>query len=301
MQQYLVFDIGGTDLKYAIIDRSGKLILKAKQPTQKDSLSQFVQELQVIITQYAGQISGIAISVPGKVHHPDEMIEFGGMLPILNRVRLSDYLDTTVPIVVENDGKAATLAELWQGNLRAVNNGVVLVLGTAVGGGIVLNHHLIRGSHDQAGELSFMKAGQKFTPLEMFGAQGSAVRIIKEISQKLGLPTLTDGVAVFDAIKAGNRVATTIFDHYCYQIATLIQNIQSVIDVERYVVGGGISAQASVVENINRQLDRLRANNSMISSTLQRPEVVTSQFHNLANSYGALYQLIQETELSKNG
>lgn len=301
MQTYLVFDIGGTDLKYALINRNGELIFSEKQPTMTASLELFIQQLQQIVDRYLSRISGIAISVPGKVHHPDDLIQFGGMLPFLNGVKLSDYIRASVPIVVENDGKAATLAELWQGKLKAVNDGVVLVLGTAVGGGIVLNHQLIRGSHDQAGELSFMKAGTEFSPLQMFGAKGSAVQMIQQISKQLKLENFTDGPAVFAAINNGQPVAVQLFTAYCYQIATLIQNVQSVIDVERYVIGGGISAQPIVTETINSQLDKLRANNTMISDTLQRPEIVASKFHNLANSYGALYQLIQETESVTNG
>ncbi|MFD1420222.1 ROK family protein [Lactiplantibacillus songbeiensis] len=299
MRKYLVFDIGGTDLKYAIINRQGTLIVSGKIPTIKTSLAAFIQSLQAIIDRYVTVISGIAVSVPGKVQHPQEVIEFGGMLPFLDGVQLSQLLKAPVPLIVENDGKAATLAELWRGNLKAVNNGAVLVLGTAVGGGIVLNHQLVRGTHDQAGELSFMKAGTTFAPTEMYGAKGSAVGMIKAIATAIGLPDITDGPAVFAALTAGDVTAWTIFNQYCDQIAGLIQNVQAVVDVDTIVIGGGIAVQPLVTATINAAFDRLRAASPMIRDTLARPKIMTSHYHSMANLYGALYQLLLETETIK--
>lgn len=296
MRKYLVFDIGGTDLKYAIINQAGTLIVVGKTPTIKTSLPAFIQSLQTIIDQYATAINGIAVSVPGKVQHPEETIQFGGMLPFLNGVKLADYLKTTVPIVVENDGKAATLAELWRGDLKAVNNGMVLVLGTAVGGGLVINHQLVRGSHDQAGELSFMSAGSTFAPTDMYGAKGSAVGMINAIASALGLPDQNDGPAVFQALTTGQATALAIFNRYCQQIAGLIQNVQTVVDVDRFVIGGGIAAQPLVAATINQAFDQLRADSPMIEHTLTRPEIVTSRYHGQANLFGALYQLLLTTE-----
>lgn len=296
MHNYLVFDIGGTDLKYAIINQAGALTVSGKTPTVKTSLSAFIQSLQNIINQYETAISGIAVSVPGKIQHPQEVIQFGGMLPFLNGVKLADYLTTTVPIVVENDGKAATLAELWRGNLKTVNNGMVLVLGTAVGGGLVLNRQLVRGSHDQAGELSFMSAGATFAPTEMYGAKGSAVSMINAVATALGLPDQDDGPAVFKALTAGNLTALSIFNDYCQRIAGLIQNVQTVVDVDCFVIGGGIAAQPLVTTTINAEFDQLRQASPMIRDTLTRPQIVTSRYHGQANLYGALYQLLLTVE-----
>lgn len=96
------------------------------------------------------------MAVPGKVDHHDETIYGGGALQFLDQVNLPAALQLAVPISVENDGKAAALAELWLGNLKNVQNGAAVVLGTGVDGGLILNGQLYAGSHFQAGELSFM-------------------------------------------------------------------------------------------------------------------------------------------------
>ncbi|ETY72732.1 ROK family protein [Lactiplantibacillus fabifermentans] len=301
MEKYLAIDIGGTDVKYAIIDREGHQWVLNKMRTVTTSLAAFVTQLQRLVDHYQDEISGIAISVPGRVQHPTDRIDFGGSLPFLNGVCLADELTAVVPIVVENDGKAATLAELWHGELKAVNNGLVLVLGTAVGGGLVLNHQLVRGDHDQAGELSFMTSGSQFTPQLMYGSQGSAVAMIETIAETIHLASRDDGPAVFDALTAGNQEALAIFTTFCRRIATLIQNVQTLVDVHTVVIGGGIAAQPLVTQTINTELDQLRLASPLMAATLSRPHVVTSHYQSRANLYGALYQLLLTTNAIKVG
>ena len=64
---------------------------------------------------------------------------------------LKDNID--VNVTIENDGKCAALAELWCGELSNVENGAVVVLGTGIGGGIIINGKLHKGSHFSAGEV----------------------------------------------------------------------------------------------------------------------------------------------------
>lgn len=155
------------------------------------------------------------MAVPGKVDHHDETIYGGGALQFLDQVNLPAALQLAVPVSVENDGKAAALAELWLGNLKNVQNGAAVVLGTGVGGGLILNGQLYAGSHFQAGELSFMVLDTDLSnPEHWLGSQGSAVRMIERIATVLGLPDKHDGKAVFEAINQGDRRALPIFSAY---------------------------------------------------------------------------------------
>ncbi|ETY72926.1 ROK family protein [Lactiplantibacillus fabifermentans] len=298
MSKYLVFDIGGTNIKYGIINRSGQLIEKHRFKTPTESLAAFLAPIQQLIDQYQGQYDGLAFSIPGKVRHPDEIIYGGGSLPFLDRQRLADHLSvpTGVPVMVENDGKAAALAELWLGNLKDCQNGVALVLGTGVGGGLVLNGQLFSGSHFQAGELSFMLSDTDETMTGMLGLRGSAVAMIEQIATELKLVDHHDGLKVFEAINAGEPTAVKIFTAYCHTIALTIQNMQSVIDVERYVIGGGISAQPIVASTIRSEYLKLYHGLPIIETTLTAPAIMTGKFSNDANLYGALYHLLQSLE-----
>lgn len=287
--RYLVFDVGGTKVKYGLIDRAGRLFEKDSITTAHD-LDSFIGSLQKVIDTYQGRFTGIAFSVPGRVSHDDGLIYGGGSLPFMDHKSLSNLLRTDVPITVENDGKSAALSELWLGNLKGIANGAAIVLGTGVGGGIIMNHQLVYGSHFQAGEVSFLVSNSKklnYDNLE--GSSGSAVKMINTCAEKLGLPDKDDGKAVFEEINQGNPLVKPIFDEYCRNIAILIHNIQSILDLDRYVIGGGISAQPLVTQTINRIYTSLGKELPIIEATLSKPQIVNSKFKNDANLYGALY------------
>lgn len=292
MKKILVFDIGGTNLKYTIMTPQRALLVKGSVATPTAGLPQFIAMLQKIIGQYAQEIAGIAISLPGQVDLLTQQVHFGGTLPFLDGVNFAEQLQTTLPIALENDGKAATLAELWCGALAQQNSGAVVVLGTAVGGGIVLNRQLIYGSHQQAGEFSFMQSDPGTTMQSTFGDQSSAVQMIKAAAQKLDLVDETNGLQVFQAINAHDSRVWPLFKQFCRSVALMIHNVQTIIDGDCYVISGGISAQPIVGATINAEFDQLRQDNAVFAATLSRPKIVTSQFHNDANLYGALYHFI---------
>jgi len=295
MKTYLAFDIGGTKLKYALINDQGQLLKKYSENTVKTSQVEFLKRFNEIIQKFQAQISGIGISVPGKINVSDQSISFGGSLPFLDGLSFSRSLDTKLPIFVENDAKAATLAEIWQGSLIDVNNGVMLVLGTAIGSGIVLNHQLIYGSNQQAGEVSFMSCG-KFDMASLMGGRSSAVGLIHDIAKHYELEDIDDGPKVFELIKNNDSYAEKRFQEFCRNVALLIHNMQTVLDVDRYVIGGGISRQKIVVEGINKAFDKLRAESDFVNNTLMKPQIVSSKLYNAANLYGAISRFEMGTE-----
>ncbi|WP_249879072.1 ROK family protein [Niallia circulans] len=136
-KNYLAFDIGGTYLKYALINSAGTIIERNKIPTPKQGLEYFKLEIELIIQKYQEQIKGIAFSCPGKIDQNNKTIHFGGSLPFLDGVQLTKALKIRedVPISIENDGKSAALAEMWIGQLKDVSEGAAIVLGTGIGGG----------------------------------------------------------------------------------------------------------------------------------------------------------------------
>lgn len=289
---YLAIDIGGTNVKYGLIDHAGNLIEKNQQVTVSTSLEDFLAQMRAIIKPFANQIKGVGISVPGKVNHQDETIYGGGALTFLDKINLPQALNLAVPVTVENDGKAAALAELWLGNLHDVKNGAAVVLGTGVGGGLVLNGELFSGTHFQAGELSFITYDPKLQFENIQGFRGSAVRMIERVARELNLANQHDGLRVFEAINQRQGPAWDIFETYATEVALLIHNVQAVVDLERVVIGGGISAQAIVAETIKTVYDKMLASNPVFANTLTPVEITASKFANDANLYGAIYHLL---------
>ncbi|KRN27955.1 hypothetical protein IV38_GL001795 [Lactobacillus selangorensis] len=297
--KYLAIDVGGTNLKYGLIDRSGQLIKNGRVTTPRDCLASFIEQVNRVVDDLHTQIKGIAFSTPGTVEQTTQTIHCpDAELPYLDTVCLQDQLAKYhIPVGIENDGKCAALAELWIGNLADVQNGAAIVLGTCVGGGIILNNHLWAGRHRNGGEVSFMPSNQQdYSNDGLFGYTCSAVRMIKKIAHQLHITPETDGEAVFEAINAHDPVAWPIFETYCQQVASLILNMQTVLDLDRFVIGGGISAQPIVVDEINRAYDAILARRDWVRLTIARPEIMATKYRNDANLYGALYNLLNQLD-----
>lgn len=299
MRNYLSIDIGGTNLKYGVIDHSGNLLFKQKlpTPTKKDD---FLATFKQIVSKYHRQIGGVAISVPGQVDSQKGIVYHGGSLPFLDQLNFQQLIQADfgeLPVGVENDGKAGALAELWLGVLQSHPNSAAVILGTGVGGGIILNNQLLPGCHFQAGELSFMVNNYRLVGNDkLVGMSCSAVEMIEEIATKLNLPDKKDGIAVFEQLSQQESVAWKIFRGYCRRVTYLILNIQSVIDLTTYAIGGGISSQPLLVKTINEEYDKMLLELPLVKQTLTRPQIKKAKFENSANLYGALYGLLQKLD-----
>lgn len=292
MKNYLSIDIGGTKIKYAELDHAGNIITKGKVDSSHDK-DEFLAIIDKIVAQYSAKgTRGVAFCAPGKIEHTK--IHFGGALPFLDGIDFAQrYKDLNAPIAVINDGKASVLAENWLGSLKGMKNCAAITLGTAVGGGIIANGRLLNGAHFQAGEFSFLKLKTDGNKMDNFsGYVASAVGMIQRINEKLGNPDKKDGLAAFKAINDGNPDALKIFQDFCKLIVSVIIDIQAVVDLDAIAIGGGISAQPIVVQEINKQYDKLYEDNSLVKMTLTRPQILDAKFKNDANLYGALYNLL---------
>ncbi|WP_045798514.1 ROK family protein [Streptococcus equinus] len=286
MKKYLALDIGGTYIKYGLVDETGKISDKNKIKTP-DNLRGFILQVGKIIDSNH-EIAGIGISTPGRVDKG--IIYFGGSVPYLDEIPLKTVFESeySLPVTIINDGKAAALAEHLFGSLQNIQNGAVLVLGTAVGGGLIINGKLLLGSRGQAGEVSFMVENMSAIPEErMVGENCSAVAFVRRASEVLGLET-PDGFTVFGSLKERDVRTLPLFEMYCRSIAVAIVNLQSVLDLDKVALGGGISAQPLLIKEVKRQYSLFLIEHEALAQTLNWPEIVKTKFGNDANLLGAV-------------
>ena len=299
MKKYLTFDIGGTNLKYALVDENGQILEKDRIKTNAEDLDAFMESMYQVADKYQDAFSGIAVCAPGKIDTENKIIYFGGALPFLDGLNLQETLGQKygVPISVENDGKTAALSEQWLGELRGVDTGVAITLGTGVGGGIIVNNRILHGWTFQAGELSWMITNSGIGVKNMAAYTGvscSAVNMIKKVNLATGNKDLDDGLSAFEAINIGDLRAMAIFKRYCRNVAIMIINIQTVINASKFVIGGGISNQKILIDEIDNQLHKILDNNPMIGKQMIVPVVVSAKHGNDSNLYGALYSLLRK-------
>ena len=292
----LAIDFGETQVKSALV--SEQFAIEKSLPTQSSpqTLEQAIDVIDQIVTSVEVDLSGIAISVPGTVDTEEGVIYHGGLLRFFHGFRIKEVLEAKyhLPVMALNDGKAAALAELATGHLKGVTNGAALVLGSGLGGGIIINGKLFQGSHFQAGELTFLLPLQmeKLDPSLMQETTLSAIGLITKVNEILASLDLKDGLLAFKAINAKKEAVYPIFETYCRNLAITILNLQTIFDMETFVLGGGISAQSILIEEVNRQFDKVHHEIDFIGKIIKRPKIVACH-HNGTNLIGAAYFLKQ--------
>lgn len=156
--KYLVIDIGGSFIKYALMDEAYNVMTTDQLSTPKEGREALIEAIGGLYDQFAGEIGGMALAAPGIIDSENGYFYTGGALRYNEGFAMKEALLRRCPtrIHIENDGKCAAMAEAELGSLSDVENGVVLVLGTMIGGGIIAGGKLYKGSHFSAGEVSFV-------------------------------------------------------------------------------------------------------------------------------------------------
>ena len=134
----LCIDVGGTAIKYALIDDARNLNNHGEVPTPTDNTEHYLEVLEGICRQFNGQIRGVAMSVPGIIDSENGICITAGWLHYANGLHLGEELTkrTGLPVSVMNDAKAAGLVEAAWGSLSNCKDSVVILIGSGIGGGI---------------------------------------------------------------------------------------------------------------------------------------------------------------------
>jgi len=296
MKKYIVFDIGGSAVKCALMDRNG-ILEKHKFNTPKDSLRKLIDSMKDVIHQYSHVISGVAISMPGVIRPEDGMVIHGGAISYFKGNSIKSILEeeTEYTIEIENDSKSAAQGEIWQGNFKDVQSGVMLTLGTGVGGAIVFDGEVVRGHHQGAGEFSYIRTDRHHPHRnsDTFGFTGSTVELVERASEVTSsfIPKENfTGEMLFDHIREGNTELRKVVEDFADDLATQIASLQTVLDPELFVIGGGMSQQDLFIEIIQERMHAFYEQDVIPGF---EPKIVQSHLGNDANLYGALYHYLK--------
>ena len=301
MKQYLVLDIGGTFIKYALMGEDGSFLENGKVPSPMDSLESLLDAVAAVGEKFRGQYEGAAVSMPGRIDTRTGVAHTGGAFDFIQDTPAGQLFAGRLgcPVTVANDAKCAANAEAWTGALAGTANGAVLVLGTGTGGGIVLNHRIWMGRTFAAGELSFLPVRFDKTGKTMMNdvrsdgsdwmwvQYASATGLLRAYARRKGIPVEgLDGLQFFAAYDAGEPEAAEALAFFGEMTAAGIYAVQSVLDLEKYAIGGGISARPEVTGIIRAKLDEIYA--AVPFTAFGKPEIVRCRYGNDANLIGAL-------------
>ena len=304
----LAIDIGGTFIKFGLVDDDFRICNQSKEPTPT-TIDDFWQTLESIVSSFENEISGIAIACPGEINSKRGFVFKGGLIPYLTAIPLGTRLSKIfqLPVKVINDADAAALAEARYGSLQDLDCGAALVLGTGVGLGIVSQGELLsplsvaqylRAPSPQSMSqtaLPFQWTLFKHALFSLVDNKGSAVGFVHEASQILGLEQ-DDGLAVFSALDENHsEQLNRLFKDYCHEIAVLILNLQSFFKLDRVVIGGGISRQNSLIEGVVNAYEELFNERSELG--FEPITIQACHFHNDSNLLGAASYFTSENAL----
>lgn len=320
---YLIYDIGGTFVKYAWMTKHGQIEDKGRFPTRNcegDTVADFVESLGEIYDKYKEKdIEGIALSLPGLIDVENNIVRNGGGIKYLKNANLGELLKArcdNIPIAMENDGKCAALAEVWMGNAKGCKNAAVVILGTGIGGGIVVDGHVLHGNHLCAGEFSYNFADSfkrsdldrladldSITDMEeeyeklpfLWSTTYSTRAFCYKVAMAKGLnPKETNGEMIYKWAEEGDPITLELLEDFYFTTAKYLFNVFTAVDPDIILLGGGISAQPAFVEGVKRYVNKLKTI-SMISSFIN---VDVCKFGSDSNLLGALYTFRQMYDIN---
>lgn len=264
--RFLGLDLGGTNIKVAVIEKDGqtwKVINEEDVPTEADKgPAHVVSRLAEIAArkqkEFTG-LSGVGVAVPG-LFNSDGTIELFPNLPgawrgfqALEPVRSA----TNLPTAIINDARAFTLGEAIMGAALGKRTVACFVMGTGVGGGVVIDGKIHLGASGAAGEIAHQII--KFDgPLCGCGAQGCAEPLTNSAAIAKLAGTKTAEEAYKNAL-AGDEKAIAAFKEVAYWIAITLTNIMVVLAPDTIVIGGGVAQSGDILLNEIRTAMHTRA------------------------------------------
>ena len=294
-------DLGGTAIKGGIVDHQGTIQKERMVKTQSQlGYAQVLNDLVVLIKelhQLSSAETEVGIGIPGILSADGATVVSCPNLNWKNRPLKQDLESClSLEVLLVNDATAACIAEAAFGSTRDKKNSVMLTLGTGVGGGVIINEHVIFGAHGVASEVGHMIMEENFYDcncgkngcLETFA---SATALIRYCQKQLDEGTESvlrtiknfDARDIFEFAKAGDVLALAAVNRLTRYLGWAIANISDLIDPEVFTIGGGLSGAGEFL------LERIKTETKsrLTYPASATPEIVLATFRNEAGMVGA--------------
>ncbi len=307
MKELLIgIDLGGTNVKLGLVDVDGNIIASRSFPTQveqgpQDLIERIAHHSFDLLQKYKYSIDRVlcaGIGSPGPLSVDQGQLYKCANLPGYDNFKMRAKLSKALkkPAVLHNDANAACWGEFWMGTGRNVTDMVMFTLGTGIGGGIIYNGELIRGSDDNGAELGHIiiihngrlcNCGQKGCIEAYASANQTALRAeeairnnptstLKTIWDTNGKLTCKD---VFDHAINGDPTAKRITEETAQYLALICVNMLHTTEPQLVVFAGGM------IEAGNYLLDMIRSYFKELVWNL-KPEPMAIEYASLGGDAG---------------
>lgn len=262
---FLAVDIGGTKIAVGLIDNVGHILAYDQGLTcqigPQEGIQQIISMLDSIVNQQKieiEQITAIGIGIPAVLEPETDRVIWAPNLNGWKNIDLRGAIEAYfhVPVYIEYDGHAAVLGEWWIGSGRTYHTLVDIIIGTGVGGGMILNGKLFRGNNRLAGATGWFQHSINEKKTSANGCWESRIsgpaitRRAKEITRTdkglMWMNSATKGQftskTLFELAKQGDQAALQLCNQIADEIGMGIANVVSMINPQLVILGGGVGS-----------------------------------------------------------
>jgi len=268
-------DLGGTNLKAALVDRDEGIVERMKRPTEADQGAEHIQDqiaaiaADLIDAAPTRSVSGIGIGAPGAVNwerttvsKPPNFEDWGS---VNLRSSLQSRLSKSLSIIVENDANVAALGSAFYGAGQHTDSFIMVTLGTGVGGGIIYQNKIFRGSTGGAAEIGHMTIDYE-GPYAKSGVSGAIEGYLGQAflaqharDRLVNYPdstvrNLVDGDleqisprVLYEAANQGDELAQDVLAWAGHKLGCVLGSTVNLLDIRTIVVGGGVSGAGDYI------------------------------------------------------
>ncbi len=253
----LAIDLGGSKFIVGLVDNRGNVLQSHREewsdPSDGDAVTkQFMSVVGRVLEKSARyEIAAAGLVVPGFADTDS------GVIVSMSLGRMRDWPAAEIfkrefglNAYLNNDAKACALAEMWFGTCRDCDDFMYITASTGIGGAFVLDGKLYNGAFGRAGEVGnsfLMHNGRpnghgRLGTLEMYAATGGMAQTYLELGGKAPAGgQAVNGQYIAERAKAGDKAALSTFEREGQYLGSLIAQACNLLDLERVVIGGGIS------------------------------------------------------------
>lgn len=312
MAKRIGIDVGGTNVKIALVDDNGKIIYSNSVPTYAkmgyeytvNNIKQAIRDLMKETNTTTSDIEGIGFDFPGQVDCKTGVVKLAPNIPGWVNVPIAQMIEDEfhIPTRIDNDVRCAALGELKFGAGKGCENFICITVGTGIGSGIVINGEVVRGATNAAGELGHIKLQMNGGPicgcgdtgcLEAFASGPAIVAMAQEYikggkSTKFREMAAAEGgeitpYMVAKAAEEGDPVAKRIFEIVGEYIGIGLTSVINLLNPEKVIIGGGVAESGELLLAPIRKTIKERA---MVVAG-NAVEIVPAQLGNSAGVIGA--------------
>ncbi len=298
MSSYTIgLDLGGTNLRAAVVTASGEMLDQVSRPTDVNSgreamLDNMAEAINLLRDRHdKDHLLGVGVGVPGFIRLREGVVLGSNNLKPLEDFPLRDAISQKLgtPVLLENDANAAALGEKWQGAGRDVTDLVLFTLGTGIGGGIIHHGRVIHGAEGMAGELGHITVVPDGNPCDC-GNRGclekhaSAMALIS-MAKLIRLGDDLTPVEIAQHAREGDPRAVQVYESMGRALGIALATVINMFNYPLYLLSGGLLPAWDLFAPTMLAEAKLRSFTYRNSHT----RIEQATLGNLAGLYGAAY------------